>query len=133
MLKISPTLPIDVYIQYIFGLKDKLWATCRLRGAGGASPSLLRCCAHLYQVQGRFDLALAILLRLQSQEAFDFIAKHALLPLLRPSHIIALFRICEVPSSLPPPHIVLAILPRLRSIYAAHTSAWPAKNLFQCT
>jgi hypothetical protein len=68
----------------------------RARGPGGDSPALLQALARLYQAQGRFDLALAILLRLRQPAAFDFVAQHALLHLLRPSHVAALVRIDEV-------------------------------------
>ena len=70
---------------------------CRARSPGGDSRALLQAAAHLYQLQGRFDLALAILLRLQQPETFDFVTKHSLLPLLRPSHVASLVRIDEVP------------------------------------
>ena len=38
--------------------------------------------AQLYQLQGRFDLALAIYLRQQQPAVFDFIQEHHLLPVL---------------------------------------------------
>lgn len=72
---------------------------CRARSPGGDSRALLQAAAHLYQLQGRFDLALAILLRLQQPDTFDFVIKHGLLPLLRPSHVAALVRIDEVPDA----------------------------------
>ncbi|BDA42740.1 Vacuolar protein sorting-associated protein 41 homolog [Coccomyxa sp. Obi] len=68
----------------------------RARGPGGDSKALLQAAAHLYQLQGRFDLALAILLRLQQPDVFDFVTAHSLLPLLKPSHVAALVRIDEV-------------------------------------
>lgn len=68
----------------------------RARIPGGDSRALLQAAAHLYQLQGRFDLALAILLRLQQPDTFAFVTKHSLLPLLRPSHVAALVRIDEV-------------------------------------
>ncbi len=74
---------------------------CRARSPGGDSKALLQAAAHLYQLQGRFDLALAILLRLQQPDTFDFVTKHSLLPLLRPSHVASLVRIDEVPQCLP--------------------------------
>jgi len=69
--------------------------TRRIRGPGGDSDALLQAAAHLYQLAGRFDLALAILLRLRRADAFGFITQHGLLPLLRPAHIAALVRIDE--------------------------------------
>ena len=69
-----------------------------MRGPGGDSGALLRAAAHLYQLGGRFDLALAILLRLRRPDAFDFITQHGLLPLLRPTHIAGLVRIDEARS-----------------------------------
>lgn len=69
----------------------------RARGPGGDSKALLQAAAHLYQLQGRFDLALAILLRLQQPDVFGFVTDHSLLPLLKPSHVAALVRIDEVP------------------------------------
>jgi len=68
----------------------------RARAPGGDSKALLQAAAHLYQLQGRFDLALAILLRLQQPDVFDFVTAHNLLPLLKPSHVTALVRIDEV-------------------------------------
>ena len=38
--------------------------------------------AQLYQIQGRYDLALAIYLRQQQPAVFDFIQEHQLLPVL---------------------------------------------------
>ncbi|KAK9800354.1 hypothetical protein WJX73_009236 [Symbiochloris irregularis] len=67
----------------------------RIRGPGGDSTALLQSAAHLYQAQGRFDLALAILLRLRRPDAFDFIAANGLQALLRGPHIAQLLRIDE--------------------------------------
>ena len=67
-----------------------------MRAPSGDSRPLLQALAHLYQLQGRFDLALAILLRLQQPDAFEFVTAHSLLHLLRPSHVAALVRIDEV-------------------------------------
>ena len=69
-----------------------------IRGPGGDSDALLQAAAHLYQLAGRVDLALAILLRLRRPDAFDFITQHGLLPLLRPPHIAGLVRIDEARS-----------------------------------
>ena len=52
---------------------------CRVQRPGGDSVALLQAAAHLYQAQGHFQLALAILLRLQRPDVFDFVAKHGLL------------------------------------------------------
>ena len=65
----------------------------RARSPGGDSRALLQAAAHLYQLQGRFDLALAILLRLQQPDTFDFVTKH--------SHVASLVRIDEVPECHP--------------------------------
>ena len=54
---------------------------------GGESVALLQAAAHLYQAQGHFQLALAILLRLQRPDVFDFVAKHGLLGGLKPQQV----------------------------------------------
>ena len=83
------------------GIKGLRWVLhCRARSPGGDSRALLQAAAHLSQLQGGFDLALAILLRLQQPDTFDFVIKHSLLPLLRPSHVAALVRIDEVPNAI---------------------------------
>lgn len=43
---------------------------------------MLQVAAQLYQIQGRYDLALAIYLRQQQPAVFDFIQEHHLLPVL---------------------------------------------------
>lgn len=43
---------------------------------------MLQVAAQLYQLQGRYDLALAIYLRQQQPAVFDFIQEHQLLPVL---------------------------------------------------
>ena len=80
---------------------------CRARSPGGDSKALLQAAAHLYQLQGRFDLALAILLRLQQPDTFEFVTKHSLLPLLRPSHVASLVRIDEVRSGVGWPKVTV--------------------------
>ena len=57
---------------------------CRVQRPGGESVALLQAAAHLYQAQGHFQLALAILLRLQRPDVFDFVARHGLLGGLKP-------------------------------------------------
>ena len=49
--------------------------------------ALLQAVAHLYQAQGHFQLALAILLRLQRPDVFDFVARHGLLGGLKPQQV----------------------------------------------
>ena len=66
---------------------------CRIRSAGGDSEALLEAAAHLYQLQARFDLTLAILLRLKRQSVFDFMRSHHLLPMLKESSIAQLISI----------------------------------------
>ncbi len=56
--------------------------TCRIRAPGGDTEALLQVAAQLYQIQGRYDLALAIYLRQQQPAVFDFIQEHHLLPVL---------------------------------------------------
>lgn len=67
----------------------------RVYRPGGDSAALLQCAAHLYQAQGRFDLALKILLRLQRPDVFDFITGNGLLALLKGPDIVQLLRIDE--------------------------------------
>ena len=55
---------------------------CRIRAPGGDTEALLQVAAQLYQIQGRYDLALAIYLRQQQPAVFDFIQEHHLLPVL---------------------------------------------------
>lgn len=43
---------------------------------------MLQVAAQLYQIQGRYDLALAIFLQQQQPAVFDFIQEHHLLPVL---------------------------------------------------
>ncbi|KAL0041397.1 hypothetical protein WJX79_002126 [Trebouxia sp. C0005] len=54
----------------------------RIRAPGGDTEALLQVAAQLYQIQGRYDLALAIYLRQQQPAVFDFIQEHHLLPVL---------------------------------------------------
>lgn len=54
----------------------------RIRAPGGDTEALLQVAAQLYQLQGRYDLALAIYLRQQQPAVFDFIQEHQLLPVL---------------------------------------------------
>ena len=56
---------------------------CRIREAGGDSRALLETAACLYQLQARYDLTLAILLRLRKDTVFDFICSHHLMPLIK--------------------------------------------------
>lgn len=51
-----------------------------MRAPGGDSLPLLRAMALLYSHQGRYDMALSILLRLRDPGVFAFIRKHGLLP-----------------------------------------------------
>lgn len=51
---------------------------CRIRALGGNAEDLLRVAAHLYSLQGRPELALAIYLRLQQPDVFSYIATHGL-------------------------------------------------------
>ncbi len=55
---------------------------CRIRAPGGDTEALLQVAAQLYQIQGRYDLALAVYLRQQQPAVFDFIQEHHLLPVL---------------------------------------------------
>ena len=55
---------------------------CRMRAPGGNSGALLQVAAHLYQLQGRYEMALAIYLEQGEAAVFDFIAEHGLLRLL---------------------------------------------------
>ena len=55
---------------------------CRMRAPGGNSGELLQVAAHLYQLQGRYEMALAIYLEQREAAVFDFIAEHGLLRLL---------------------------------------------------
>jgi len=59
-----------------------LFNLCRIRAPGGDTEALLQVAAQLYQIQGRYDLALAIYLRQQQPAVFDFIQEHHLLPVL---------------------------------------------------
>lgn len=54
----------------------------RTRAPGGDTEALLQVAAQLYQIQGRYDLALAIFLQQQQPAVFDFIQEHHLLPVL---------------------------------------------------
>ncbi|KAK9816865.1 hypothetical protein WJX72_006282 [[Myrmecia] bisecta] len=67
----------------------------RIRGPGGNSEALLQTAARLYEMQGRYDHALAIYLRLQWPQVFDFIHEHNLLPMLA-DRVAALMSIDEV-------------------------------------
>ena len=51
----------------------------RMRAPGGDSLPLLRAMALLYSHQGRYDVALSILLRLRDPGVFAFVRKHGLL------------------------------------------------------
>ncbi len=53
--------------------------THSIRAPGGDSLPLLQSMALLYSQQGRYDMALTILLRLRDPLVFDFVKKHALL------------------------------------------------------
>ncbi|KAK9865646.1 hypothetical protein WJX84_004897 [Apatococcus fuscideae] len=72
------------------GLTEKVLE--RMRRLSNVSDTLLQVAAHLYQAQGRYDLALSIQLRLRSPKVFDFIRAHGLLPQL-PSRVPQLLRI----------------------------------------
>lgn len=61
--------------------KEPIFA--RIRTVGGDSEALLETAACLYQSQARYDLTLAILLRLRRDRVFDFICNHHLMPLLK--------------------------------------------------
>lgn len=61
--------------------KDVL-SDCRMRAPGGNTNELLQVAAHLYQLQGRYEMALAIYLKQREAAVFDFIAEHGLLRLL---------------------------------------------------
>lgn len=65
----------------------------RIRSAGGDSEALLESAARLYQLQGRYDLTLAILLRLERERVFEFIASHHLMPLLKGNAVTQLLDI----------------------------------------
>ena len=56
---------------------------------------LLRVAAHLYSLQGRPELALAIYLRLQQPDVFAYIADHGLIGALETEHVAPLMRIDE--------------------------------------
>lgn len=97
-------------------MRDRPWARS-IRGPGGDSDALLQAAAHLYQLAGRFDLALAILLRLRQPDAFDFITQHGLLPLLRSAHIAALVRIDEASfQNAPSQHFLLLLQQKQRNL-----------------
>ena len=53
-----------------------------MRAPGGNTGELLQVAAHLYQLQGRYEMALAIYLEQRQAAVFDFIAEHGLLRLL---------------------------------------------------
>ena len=65
----------------------------RIRSARGESEALLESAARLYQLQARYDLTLAILLRLRRPRVFEYIASHHLMPLLKGSAITQLLDI----------------------------------------
>ena len=66
---------------------------CRLQKSRGDSEPLLETAAWLYQLQGRYDFSLAILLKLRRQRVFDFIASHHLMPLLKGQAVTQLLSI----------------------------------------
>ena len=79
-------------------LTHTICKSCRLRGAGGDTEHLLEAAAHLYQLQARYDLTLAILLRLKRPSVFEFIRSHHLLPMLKGSSIPQLISIDSAPA-----------------------------------
>ena len=64
-----------------------------MRGTGGDTEELLEAAAHLYEMQARYDLTLAILLKLRRPSVFSFIRSHHLLPMLKGSPITQLISI----------------------------------------
>lgn len=68
--------------QYTQARLECMVGACRIRAPGGDTEALLQVAAQLYQIQGRYDLALAIYLRQQQPAVFDFIQEHHLLPVL---------------------------------------------------
>jgi hypothetical protein len=110
----------------------------RIRGPGGDSDALLQAAAHLYQLRGRFDMALAILLRLKRADVFAFLDQHALFPLLRGKHVAQLIRIDEaratsllvdrhqeVPASAVVPALQVVVSPRFRVPFSFCLAGFP--------
>lgn len=90
----------------------------RIRALGGNAEDLLRVAAHLYSLQGRPELALAIYLRLQQPDVFAYIADHGLAGALEAEHVAPLMRIDDAQATRllveraahVPPHLVVPAL-----------------------